>query len=770
MMTSLLPVPASAKRGLLALLATILIAQPSPAHADASSTPRVQAADVAGVLVRGGVDGPPVAGLDVRLRPDPAAERQAVRHTVSGANGGFAFREVPAGRWVLEVTGVGHATEQVSFEHGAETTHLVVPVRLQVLRLEGVVGTGHPLGRATLYQPAVGLGPDELARRLDASIGAMLDGTPGVAMRSLGVAPTRPVIRGFDGDRVLVLENGERMGDLAESAADHAVALDPLALSRVEIVRGPASLLYGSSALGGVVNLLTSDLPESWRPGWSGTAQVQGATMNRSMAASASGVHGGDRWAATMRVSHRDAGDLRTPESVLPGTAMRSHDGQIGAVVVGSGTRLGLSASLVDRGYGIPEAIEDPTSDVYLTMRREAVQVRYDWEPADDAGFARSVEVRAHVARFFQQELERSLGSSGSVLEQDVELEFDQVAASLTATLGHRPLGPFDEGAVGLAIRGRRLEIGGAEAFSPGVNEHSVAAFVFEEWPLRPGVRLQLGVRGEANWSAARPNADFPGARDRRESVALSGSVGLNWRPAPAWEMGTQFARAHRNPSVEELYADGPHLGAGTYEIGSPGLADEIGHGVDLFVRHGSPSHALEVAVFLNRVEGFVAFQPQGRVDPGSGLPVFRHEGADARLVGGELSGHWKLFEPVLLMASVDLLRGDRMDGGGEPLPALPPLRGRLEARYDQGRGWIGTTLRSAAAQRRTAGGEDPTDGYTLLDAQLGLRFDAAGTRVLVIRVDNATNRLYRDHLSRIEERGYPMPGRNVSLLMRLSF
>ncbi len=758
----------------LALLGAVVLALPWAVGAGARQTEVTRGlagGDVVGRVTLEGENGPAIAGLDLRLRPEDPSTGDTSRRTVSAAEGRFAFRAVPAGRWVLEVTGIGYATTRVVVEHGDGTTHLDVAVRRELLVLEGVVGTGHPLGRATLYQPAVGLGPEELARRLEVSVGAMLDGSPGVAMRSLGVAPTRPVIRGFDGDRVLVLENGERMGDLAESAADHAVALDPLALSRVEIVRGPASLLYGSSALGGVVNLLTSDLPEHWRPGWGGEAQLHGATMNRSAAVSLSGLHGGDRWAVTSRLSHREAGDLRTPESVLPGTGMRSRDGQLGAVVLGAQSRLGVSASIIDRGYGIPEAIDDPASDVFLEMRREAVQARFAWEASEDAGFVRSLEVRGHGARFHQQELERELGRAGRVVDQDVELEFDQLAGSLTATLAHRPLGPFDEGALGLAVRARRLDVGGEEAFTPGVAEHSLAAFLFEEWPLRSHLRLQFGARGEMNRSTARPNADFPEVdRSPRERAAFSGSIGLNWRPTPSWEIGTQFARAHRTPSVEELHADGPHLGAGVYEIGSPTLADEIGQGVDLFARHTGSSHALEAAVFLNRVRGFVAFQPQGRVDPASGLPVFRYEGAEARLLGGEVSGRWQPTEPFLVVASVDLVRGDRLDGVRAPLPTLPPVRGRLELRFDPGWGWFGTTFRAAASQTRTATDEEATAGYALLDAQAGFRFGADGGRMLILRVDNATNRLYRDHLSRIEERGYPMPGRNVSLVLRVAF
>jgi len=772
--------PGPGLHGLAGLLLVSLLVVPGPASASGAATdgapvagtpPRVvpALAAVAGLLLRGDGEAVPAAGLEVRLLRPPAEGGAIDRTTVSGADGRFAFPDVPAGSWVLEVVGLGVATTRMEFEHGEGATHLEVRVPFEILQLAGVVGTGHPLGRATRYQPARALGREELTERPGLSVGSMLDGEPGVAMRSLGPAPARPVIRGFDGDRILVLENGERMGDLAESAADHAVALDPLAIRRIEVVRGPASLLYGSSALGGVVNLLTSDLPANWDPGWTGEAQVQGATMNRMAAAAASGVFGGEGWAATGRLSARETGDVRTPQSILPGTDLQSMDGQVGIVVRGEEAGLGLSASFTDRGYGIPDALEDPGEDVRLTMARQALQARFDWAPTGN-GFLRSLELRGNVARYAQQELERTLGPGGRVEAEEVELEFDQVAGSVSITLGHRPMGFLDEGAVGVAMRGRTLEVGGGDAFTPGVEERSLALFVFQEAPLVPGVRLQFGLRGEAHESRTLPNAQFPDAAARRRGPAISGSLGLNWSSGPEWEAGAQVARAHRHPSVEELHADGPHLGAGAYEIGDPGLEDEIGVGADLFLRRGWTRGAVEAALFVNRIRGFVAVQPQGEIDPGSGLPVFRYEGTGARLFGGELTGEWRPTPAVHLAAGLDMVRGDRRGDGGGPLPTMPPFRGRLQARYDPGSWWMGSTLRAVAAQSRVAPEEEPTGGYALVDAHAGLRLDRSGRRLVVFRVDNLTNRLYRDHLSRIEERGVPMPGRNLSVAIRVGF
>ncbi len=637
--------------------------------------------------------------------------------------------------------------------------------------LDPVVATVSPLRDGLGYQAAHAISGDNLTRRLDGSIGAMLDGEPGVAMRSMGPAPARPVVRGFDGDRVLVLENGERMGDLAESAADHAVALDPLAVDRIEIVRGPAGLLYGSSALGGVVNLMTADLPTTWSRGWNGTLTTQASSVDRAGAGQLQVLRGGKDSAVTGRASLREAGELRTPESRLPGTYHANRDAQLGVVRESGALRTGVSLSLLDRDYGIPEGIDDADEEAVISMARQAVQGRLDWSP-DGASWIEGLELRLNAARLHQEEIEREFAFSPTgtriVEDEDIELEFLQHAIGVTSTLRHGRLGPLDEGALGASLRARSLEVGGEEAFTPGIRGTTLGLFAFQELRLRPTLRLQFGTRAEGHRGRTLANDDFEGG-ETRSSLALSGSLGLNWRPAPHWELGAQVARAHRNPSLEELFANGPHLGAGAFEIGDPSLRDEIGHGLDVFVRRGSDRLAVELAAFLSGIRDFVAFSPTGEVDPGSELPIFRYEATDAVMVGGEASASLRLPGGWQATTGIDLVRGDRRAEGTarSPLPTIPPLRGRFDLRRDGESGWIGATARAIATQDRVAPMEEVTEGAFLLGFDAGWRIDPRGRHILVVRVENATNTLYRDHLSRVEERGFPMPGRNLSVILR---
>jgi len=743
-------------RPLLAVL--LILSAAAPLSAEARPAESGQQHVLQGAVVTAAEGYRPVVGAAVTL-----VEMQ--RRTLTDRTGGFRFTDVPAGSYTLRVRMQGFAVreQRVTLPAAAEVT---IALEASPFEIEEVIATASPLGSPVGYQAAQAFGREALQRRAATSLGEMLDGEPGLAMRSFGAATARPVIRGLDGDRVLVLENGERMGDMQESAADHAISMDPLATDRVEVVRGPASLLYGSSALGGVVNLFNDDLPREWSRGTSGNVALQGATVNGLGAGFGRFLHGGDRWAATTRFSYRSAGNLMTPEGVLPGTYSTVLAGSAGFGYTGPAFDGGLSVGFHGNTYGIPEEIDDPDEDVEIRMARQTLQGRAAWRVG---GFIEDLELRLNAGRFDQQEVEVERQPDGSVAE-DVGLEFLQHTVSSTLTLRHAPLGFFDAGAVGLSFFARDLEVGGDEAFTPSARSASLAVFTFQEMPLAAGVRLQLGARFENQWMRAVANEHVAAVGEARTTQNVSGAVGVNFRPLEGLEFGTQLARAHRTPTVEELFADGPHLGAGAFEIGDPTLVTEIGHGVDAFARWTTAGSRLEVAGFVNRIDGFIIFQPTGEVDDRSGLPIFRYEGDDAQLIGGEAVLETLLTDALRVRVGADYVRGSRRDAAETPLPVMPPLRGRLGLTYSPARWWVGGEARLVGAQERVAPEEEPTSGYTLLGFDAGFRFDTAGRHLVTLRLDNAFDTAYRDHLSRVEDRNFSMPGRSLNLVYRWMF
>lgn len=736
----------------IALLSALLLATPSPGASEALAPTELE------LRVEDARTGEPLAGVMIRLEDQD-------RSGLSDADGRLRLSGLEPGPVRIRAEAPGYAPLELVLELPSDGLRHTLELERRVVLLAGVRATGTPLRGGSPYQPGQAFDREELTRRAATSLGQMLDGEPGLAMRSFGPVNGRPVIRGLDGDRVAVLENGQRMGDMSETAPDHAVTMDPLGTARVEVIRGPASLLYGSSALGGVVNLLRDDIPRSWAPGTDAGVAVQGATANRQEAISSSGIHAGEGWALTARGALRTSGDVSTPGSdtgILEDTWSRSRSGSVGAAVRGDRIRAGASLDLNSQSFAVPEALEDPDERVELRTNRQRMNAELDWERT---GFIEILELRAAVARYGQQEIEVE-GLLGPMPGEEVEHDFDRRTLDLGVTAIHGTLGPISAGALGLSLLSQSLEVSGEDEFHPDGTLDAVGLFTFQEVPAGEAVAVQFGVRGEISRTRARPNEFFSDVEDSRTEATFSASLGVRVDAGSSVVLGAQVARAHRAPRLEELFADGPHLGAGRYEMGTPDLANEIGHGVDGYARLDRGWLRGELALFWNRIEDFVVATPTGDVESESGLPVVVWTPVSADLRGGEA---WMEVEPVSglsLRVTADAVRGERGGSDGGPLSYMPPNRLSSELRYDTGEVWVGLRGRLAGAQDRVHR-EDPTDGYGLLDLSFGVR--PSTRQLIVVRLDNALDTAYRDHLSRVEGRRFPMPGRSLSMIWRWS-
>lgn len=689
--------------------------------------------------------------------------------TMTDATGHYFLAHLPIGEQTLMVASIGYATAEVKVTM-VERRSVEVDIALEPvsINLQEVVFTASPTASGFRYQPDAVLLGEMLQKKTEVSFGEMLNGQPGLAMRSFGSAPARPVIRGLDGDRILILENGERMGDISESSADHAISLDPLAASRVEVVRGPASLLYGSSALGGVINLMTSDIPDEGADKPSGVVSLSGASMNSMGAGFGRITTGNGKQAATARMAFRKAGDITTPEGKLPGTSLQNYDGAAGWGFNNSKSAGGVALSLSNQRFEIPEFINQPDQQVEIRVNRQSLQGRIK---SERDGFFDKSQFRFNAVRFHQQEVEIETKPDGNKVEE-VELTYQQYSFNSTLTMQHKARSIFDRGALGASFQAKVLDIDGEDVFTPGEQRYTTGIFSFQEIPLSNIMRLQFGLRFDLQHVRAMKNSVFQQVNHSRTSLNYSGSIGLNHRPLPGIEVGGQFARSHRNPSVVELFSNGPHLGAGTYEIGNPSLKDEIGHGGDFFIKLERNKHTIELATFVNYFRNFIIFQPTGLTDSISGYPVFRYEGDEAMLLGGELVYKTQLFQSIDLTTTLDYVNGRRASNGksGDYLPMIPPFRLSWDVEYDFGKGWVGAKMQAVAKQDRVSPDEEITNGYVLLGFNAGVRVNKLGRHVMALRIDNALNSTYRDHLSRVEDRGFSMPGRNLNLSYRWFF
>jgi iron complex outermembrane recepter protein len=769
--------------------ATLLTGLAAPAHGRETRTDG--AADppygsIAGRVIDA-TTGDAVAVAHVRLL-------EAGRAQTADASGTFRFRDVPPGAYTLVAERIGYAPATLRLELRARgDTTLTVTLRPSALQLSGVVVTAVGGARAAgdVYQPTAVLAEAALRRALGTTVTATIAGQPGIHEQYNGPAASQPVIRGMGGDRVLVLEDGQRTGDLYSTAPDHAVAIDPLTAERVEIVRGPAGLLYGSNALGGVINVVRDEVPASLPARAAGVVSAQGESAYRGVASGGSLLVPVGRFALRGELSARRTGDTRTPLGTLESTALDGLNLAGGASFIARWGHVGVAARHYRLDHGVPgefggEQIPGAhTGGVEIESRRTTARL----EAAHRAGLGpfRSVSLSGGFVHYLHDEIE-GRGPGG---EPWVGTHFDQLSgeARLVARHDHQRNGVRREGAVGFEYRGRDLRAGGAWPGLRSATEHGAAAYIYEEIG-RGALRMQLGARYDVQ--RVEPYRTDPilvgrGASAREVPVeartfgAVSGSLAALINATPSLTFGVSAARSFRAPSIRELFSDGPHLADYSFDIGNPQLDAEIGHGVDVFARAGSPVLQLEASLFVNAISNFIYYEATGELDPRfERFPVFQARGSDALFRGAEARVQWQAATSLVIDATTSYVAAERR-ATRDPLPSIPPLTGSAALRYER-TGWFASLgWRGAAEQGRvphaitapdgtTMLPQRPTDGYALLDAGAGLRFsDGQRFHTVTLNLRNALDAVWRDHLSRTKDIA-PQPGRNIQLLYRVSF
>jgi iron complex outermembrane recepter protein len=704
----------------------------------------------------------PLAGATIWI---PELERG----TTSDPAGQFAMRNLPDGEWTFTVRHVGFQTQQLTIRIPDQyERHIAVTLKADVIMSEELLVIGRLFERITRYQPTQTFRADQIQQRNTSSIGNLLDGESGVAMRSMGNAPARPVVRGMDGERIQILQNGMRMGDFSSTGHDHAVIMEPLSIDRVDIIRGPASLIYGSSAMGGIVNVHSADIPSGWTTGSSGYLGTEGQSGMESLTAIARMTYGTESSAYTFRSSLRNTGNLKTPAGEVPGTDLRSMHLATGASWRSSNGFSGGSVQFSGKTYGIPEDPFDQDEEIVVTMQRLAVQGlthrrlnhRF-WEAA---------ELRMVYNYYTQEEIEYEY-VDGVLDDEDLELSIDHHMLQGDLLFQHGRSGVLDNGTLGLTFSYRDVAIGGEEALTPDARGGTLAGFVVEEMRLPGNWRLQTGIRLEWNRIKSIANADFPDAGKTRNKGIWAGSIGISGPLNTNLRGGLQLSRAHRTPSLEELFADAIHFAAGAYEVGDPSLKDEIGIGTDLFMDYKKGPLELHFALFANRISNYITMRPTGRTEPLRNYPILEYYGSDARLFGGEFSAGWQISRNWNLSLMADYIHGSELrDGSREPLPFMPPLRARVQTGYDTGTWWANAQVRHVLKQNRTSTEEEVTSGYTLTEAGTGVRLGSNRLHHVTLAAENIFDVTWRDHLSRIEQRDIPMMGRNIRLSYRLYF
>jgi iron complex outermembrane receptor protein len=699
--------------------------------------------------------------------------------TFCDENGHYRFENLPPAAYHVQTidSGLGSAVREVELSAGGNTLDIELKISPHQERIV-VTATRSGRGSSEVVQPVTVLDSAQLDAKLRPTIGETLANEPGVSQTFYGSGASRPVIRGQSSSRVRVLESGLGVGDASSASPDHAVSTDPIVAEQVEVLRGPSTLLYGSSAVGGVVNILDGRIPDhAPENSLNGKVYLSYGSVADEAAGAVSLDGGVNKFAWHVDALKREADDYRIPgnavlgdptsaSGTLPNSSTEAEGVTVGTSWVAESSFVGVSARTFDSLYGIPVELEagafakgrlpkgappPPDSGIQIDMDQKRYDLRSRF--AIDLGPFEELHFNAGVSDYEHVELEGSdVGTRFFVdgYEGRVELHHG----------GSRPL----TGVVGVQYLANDQEAIGDEAFLPPSETDQLAVFALERLE-RSVLSYEFGLRFEATDTRAEMN---PG----RSFNLPSASFGLLWHPSSDFALGFSLTGAQRAPTVEELYSDGPHLATFSYEIGDPTLDREDSVGVDISFRKRAGGVTGELTLFANHYSGFIFESPTD--EERDGLPVFQFTQGDADFYGYELDGrivvlHTETQHDLDFRLFSDLVRGELTDPDSD-LPFIPAPRVGVALEY-RGPVWEASVEAVGTMdQNRVPAFVTPTAGYTLLNATVGRRLLGKGmVHNLMLRGTNLSNQQARVATSRIKD-FVPLPGADVRLIYTLNF
>jgi iron complex outermembrane receptor protein len=699
------------------------------------------------------------------------------RSALSDVGGRFEIPNLPDGTYGISFSFVGYApvVRRVALA-GANLT-VDITLKRSLIELPAVQVTATPIATTVLTspQPTAVVAGSELRTAQAPTLGETLSSLAGVHSLSTGVGIGKPVIRGLTSNRVLVLDNGQRM-ETQQWGDEHGPNVETATAERIEVIRGPASVLYGSDALGGVINVVQRDLPRADGGGSTAHGSITAAygTNNRQPDGSLLLEGASGRFGFRATLSGRRSRDLKTPDYTLwnSGNEAIGGSGVLGYHSPGGGA---LMAIFSQRNEKIFLTDEDPAETP--TQRIATSRGRLD--------------LTLPLGRF---RLEGNGGYERNRRREFVDKETSDVVLGLlsrtwTGNLHvHHPAIGSVNGIVGLSGLRNQFEKFGEETLIPNSTAYNVGTFVFEQ--LEAGRwGLTAGARYDYRHLSVEDDVELGVVAQTRSYNSITGNLGLLFHAAEPVALVLNLGRGYRAPSTFDLFSNGVHEGTVAFERGDPNLKNESSFNTDLAVRVQSSKVFLELGGFANLIDNFIYTIPTGTTDPESGFEIFDVTQGNARLTGFELSAQFHPVSLIHLQGSADYTNGQNTSTD-QPLPLIPPFRAAYSARLEGG------THGSLLDPYFMVGGEtngkqtrqDPAEAefyaqafdgvgyqskaYTLVNVGTGVGI-TAGTSV--IRIDlalrNAFNKSYANYLSRIKTNAMnPGMGRNLTLKVSTDF
>ena len=628
----------------------------------------------------------------------------------------------------------------------------------------------------------------ELNRAVRPSIGETLARLPGVSATSFGPTASAPILRGLSGDRVRVLTDGIGTLDLSSAGPDHAISINPITAERIEVLRGPASLLFGSSGIGGVVNVIDRRIPRHVPDGPVG---IDAFIQYGSAANERAGNVAIDVPLAGHFVIHADGNasktdNLRTggfilsrdlreqalaspdPEiqaladlkGKLPNSESRSTEGALGFGYVDGDLNVGVSITRHTQKYGVPirysldPAIEPEAPTIDLE------QTRYDARAEIPlGGFFSQVRARGGYSDYHHDEIEDTGAIGSSFFSKGGEGRLELVQREQSGW----------GGTTGVQYLNRNAKIRGEEKFLPDSRQKQTGLFTLQTYVSGP-FRIEGGARVEFSKLNAKADEQIGTPAHSLDFTTVSGSLGGQYEFSPGWRAGLSLSHSERAPSIEELFSNGPHGGSQSFEVGNPGLKPEKSNSIELSLRHTSGPLHLTGNLYYSRFSNFIFQNPTGDVE--DDLPVFEFRGGKANYYGFELQGDAKLGQALGIDWGTEF-QGDYVHATVKnfgPAPFIPPFRllGALTGARGPFDGRI--EVERAFAHNRTAPLETDTPGYTMVNAALDWHpLEAKPQLTLSLIGNNLFDVEARRSTSQLKDFA-PLAGRDIRLSARINF
>lgn len=604
----------------------------------------------------------------------------------------------------------------------------------------------------------------ELNKKRHTSIGDTLQSEAGVTTTNFGPSSGRPVIRGLDGDRVRVLQNSLGTLDASTQSVDHAIPVDPLTIEQIEIVRGPMSLLYGSSAVGGVVNLVTNRIHPTFEEGFFSQALVQGETVSEGISSALHLNYGKNKWMFHADGSTRNLQDQKIPaharggeskkKGKLPNSFNKQDNVAVGASKILDRGYYGLSFNHFNTNYG---AVAEEHVTIDMTQNR--FELHSEYRP--EGGPFRKFKLRSAQSDYFHKEIEeRVTGTTFRNKGNETRLEGSTKSGNLN-------------GVIGLQTQIFTFEAEGDEAFLPTNKNNRFAVFNFHELELAEKNALSFGARIESSDTKKETSDNF-GESDRHNFTGISGSLGHQYMFNKENSLSTSLSYTERAPNFQELYSLGDHVASRTYEEGNVHLKKEKAQALEVNYKSQTDKHALTVSAYAQRFHDYISLMPTGvTTNSDEGFGEFRYEQVDAIFYGMDLDGKRELFAVdagvFSAITKADWVRAKDLDSGHN-LPRISPPRVTLGLEYAKDKWSTDIEAQYVAHQTKIAPIESRTDSYTLTN--LGYAYSIVGEKSalnLFARVRNVFDVTARNHVSFLKDIA-PMPGRNFILGAQLQY